>query len=373
MTPLRASVQDVELTIRKVSEQAATMDDVVRLDIGQPDFGTPPVVTERMTAIVRDEEASYTSLRGIKPLREAIAGYESRKVPVEPDRVTVTTGGTGGLYCLFNALLDSGETILANDPSWPPYRLIGQVSPGGLDQVAFIGDDGSVNADAVRDAIHDGTQALLVNTPENPTGRVYTREQLETLGGIAAEHDLTIIADEVYDRLVYGREHVSIADLYPDRTVIVNSVSKSYAMTGWRVGWVAAPTRDLAGAVGKVNRATTACPNAMGQHAARIALQEADDYVAAMRETYHERRDYVLDRIHDLGWDCVAPDGAIYAFPDTGRDAWDVTWELLDEAGVAVVPGTPHGDSSGTHIRLCFGSADRDALEDGFDRIAATL
>ncbi|MDY6768541.1 MAG: aminotransferase class I/II-fold pyridoxal phosphate-dependent enzyme, partial [Candidatus Nanohaloarchaea archaeon] len=224
--------------------------------------------------------------------------------------------------------------------------------------------------EAIREAITGDTELLLLNTPENPTGRVYTEEQIRVLGEIAAEHDLYIIADEVYDHLLYGgEEHVSPAEFFPDRTILVNSMSKNFAMTGWRLGWVAARNEALIHELGKVNRAATACPNHPAQMAALTALQEAQDYVEDMRATFEERRDLTMAHIDELGWDAVTPHGAIYAFPDVGRDSWDFAHELLEAEGVAVIPGAAAGDDSATKVRICFGSVTADEIDEGFERM----
>ncbi len=345
------------------------MDDVVRLDIGQPDFDTPQTVKERMATIVQEDTPTYTSLWGIPELRNAIASFEGHKAPFSGEHVMVSTGGIGALFCILDTLLDHGDTAVTNDPCWSPYRMIIGATPGQHRQVSYIDDTGQVQESAIRNVIDDTTKLLILNTPENPTGRVYTKEQVQHIGEIAEDEDLYIIADEVYDQLLYDAEHCSPANLFPDRTIVVNSLSKNFAMTGWRIGWAAATNEELIHDIGKVNRATTACPNYLSQQAALIALQEAQDYTAEMRRAYHERRDLVMNHIHELGWDCISPDGAIYVFPDVGQDSWDFANNLLETEGVAVVPGEPAGPSSDTHIRICFGSASQEQLTEGFNRI----
>ncbi|MFB6294488.1 MAG: pyridoxal phosphate-dependent aminotransferase [Candidatus Nanohaloarchaea archaeon] len=369
---LRSSIQDAEFSVRDISEKAERMDDVVRLDIGQPDFRTPDVVRERVADAVMEEHITYTSLWGIPGLREAAADYESWKMPVDAENIMVTTGGIGALHCIMTGILDSGQSILMNDPAWMPYSLIARVSPGEAVQEPYFDDDGGVRTDALHDAVDSDTEMMLLNTPENPSGRVYTEEQVQQLGGFAAEHDLTIVSDEVYDHLVYGgAEHVSVAEYFPERTLVVNSMSKNFAMTGWRLGWVAARDENLIHELGKVNRAATACPNYLAQQAAVTALQEAQDYVEDMRATFEERRDLTMRHIEELGWDAVTPNGAIYAFPDVGRDSWEFAHELLEDAGVAVVPGAAAGPSSRTKVRICFGSVPVGQIDEGFERMKA--
>lgn len=369
MKPVRSSITDVHFSIRKISEKAATMDDVVRLDIGQPDFDTPDVVKERIHDVITDQPITYTSLWGIPQLREEIAAFEGHKADFTEEHVMVSTGGIGALYCILNAFLDLGDNVVVNDPSWSPYELLTAATPGTRNQVSYFDEAGEVREDAIRDTITDDTVAIILNSPENPTGRVYTEDQMKQLGEIAEDEDLYIVSDEVYDQLLYDGEHVSPARFFPDRTFVVNSMSKNFAMTGWRLGWTVMKNADLIHEVGKVNRATTACPNFLAQQAALIALQEAQGYAAAMRQEYRERRDLVMQHINDLGWDCVEPQGAIYAFPNVEQDSWDFALDLLEQEKVALVPGSPDGPSSDTNVRICFGSANKEQINEGFDRI----
>lgn len=346
------------------------MEDVVRFDIGQPDFGTPDPVREHISERVEQDHITYTPLWGVPELREAIVNFDQHRTDLTTDQVMATTGGMGALYCIINGMLDTGESFLTNDPAWAPYRMIAASSPGRMEQVPYF-EDGAVNADGIRAAITDDTQLMIINTPENPTGRVYAPDEVRELVDIAAEHDLYIIGDEVYNRILYGdATHVSPARFSPDRTFTVNSLSKNFAMTGWRLGWLTFPDADVVNELGKVNRATTACPNYLAQQAGIIALNETADYTTDMVEQYEARRDLVVERMAELGWDCVTPHGAIYAFPDVHRDSWDFALDLLEEAHVSVVPGEPFGTHSDTNVRLCFGSVGQDRLEDGFDRIA---
>lgn len=368
MRPPRQSLANIGFSVREISERAARHEDAVRFDIGQPDFGTPPVVKERVQEVVADHHITYTSLWGIDELRETIADQTGRD-DIAAEHVMVTTGGMGALYSIINGLVDTGDNFLVNDPSWAPYRMIAASSPGTMKRVPYF-TEGNINEAGIRDAITGDTVLMIINTPENPTGRVYTPDHLETLTDIASEHDLYIVGDEVYDRLLYGdATHTSPARFAPDRTFIVNSLSKNFAMTGWRLGWLTFPDAAIVEELGKVTRATTACPNYLAQQAALIALEEAGPYADAMVAEYQERRDIILDRVQGLGWDCVTPNGAIYAFPDVGRDSWDFANALLDQAGVSVVPGEPFGSHSDTHVRFCFGSVSTERLQEGFDRI----
>lgn len=371
MTPLRDQLTRATFSVREISEQAASIEDIVRLDIGQPDFSTPPEAVRAAQEAIKDGEVPYTALWGIEELREAVAGFESHKAGPSPDEVMVTTGGTGALFTAFEAITEPGEGILCNDPCWPPYGMVSAAATVRKDQVAFFDDDG-VAVDRVEAAVQDDTRALVINSPENPTGRVYSREDIEDLAGIAERQDLWLIADEVYDRLTYGCDHVSVAEVAPERTLTVNSTSKNFAMTGWRLGWLIAP-EEIRQQAGKANRGSTACPSFPAQHAALGALEGAQDYPTTMRADYAERVAVATDLLRDAGIEFVEPEGAIYLFPDVGQDSWELCRRLNSEGGVSLVPGTPSGEDSSTNVRLCFGSASEDELREGIRRLVDAL
>ena len=367
MKPIRPSVEQTTYSVREISEKASNMDDVVRLDIGQPDFDSPgPAKAAARSATTK--HITYTQLWGIDKLREAIADFESHKTEYTKDNIMVTTGGIGALYSVISTIAGHNETILFNDPCWSVYSMIMNASPATYRQTAFFGEN-SITPGYIEDAIDEDTKAIVVNNPQNPTGRLYSREELEAIASIAERNDLLIIADEVYDRLVYDDEHVPMASIAPERTLTINSMSKNFAMTGWRIGWVATKNTDLLHHLGKLNRATTACPNFLAQHAAHAALTEADGFVEEMRSTFKERRDVIADGLDQLGLDYVEPQGAIYIFPDVEKDSWQFARELLEKEKVSVVPGEPSGPGSDTHVRMCFGSVDTERIKEGIDRM----
>jgi aspartate aminotransferase len=371
MRKIRQSVLDAQYSVREISGKAEQLDDVVRFDIGQPDFDTPKAAKQAAKEAV-DQHITYTSLWGIQPLRDEIAAYEGHKADFDGENVMVTTGGIGALFSIFSTLCEPGEKILFNDPCWMVYSLISNASTATFSQTPYF-KDGKINKKGIRDAIDRNTKAIVINNPENPTGRVYSRDELETIIDIAAEHDLWVIGDEVYDHLTYGKEHVSVAEIAPERSIIVNSMSKNFAMTGWRIGWAACTHDDLIHQIGKLNRSTTACPNFIGQHAALAALQKSQSYVEEMRQQYQQRKQAIERHLDDMGLDYVDPDGAIYIFPNVGKDSWAFAEQLLQEAGVSVVPGEPCGNDSKQNIRICFGSVGRDDIDEGMQRLKSFL
>jgi aspartate/methionine/tyrosine aminotransferase len=372
MRKIRRSVREAAYSVREISELAATMDDVVHFDIGQPNFGTPDVAKTAAQRAIQQKDITYTPLWGIDDLRDEIARYESHKADPGRENVMVTTGGIGALYSIFATIAESGDSILFNDPCWPVYQMITRCSTASFSQTPYF-RDGGLDVDSIRQSITDKTAAIVVNNPQNPTGRVYDRDELEKIAAIARDEDIWLIGDEVYDRLTFGRDHVSVADVAPEQSLIVNSMSKNFAMTGWRIGWVLCPDEELLHHMGKLNRSTTACPNFVAQHASLRALQDATDYVETMREAYRERKDLVEQELEELGLSHVAPDGAIYVFPDVGEDSWTFARGLLREQKVAVVPGEPSGPSSDTNVRICFGSVGTERIREGMRRMKSYL
>ena len=372
MRPIRQSVRETDYSVREISEKAAKLEDIVRLDIGQPDFDSPQEAKDGARQALEDGGIGYTPLWGLDELRDEIADFESHKADYDRQNIMATTGGIGALYCIFSTLCEPGDSIIFNDPCWSVYPMLANCSTAELRQVPYF-SDGELDVEAIEDAVDDTTKAIVINSPENPTGRVYTREEIQTLAGIAERHDLRIIGDEVYDRLTYGRDHVSVAEVAPERSLVVNSMSKNFAMTGWRLGWVATTDTDLLHDMGKLNRSTTACPNFLAQHAAMAALRESQAYVEEMRQAYQARKEVIEDELDRLGLDYVEPEGAIYIFPDVGQDSWNFAERLMEEAKVSVVPGSPSGTASSTNVRICFGAVGQDRIREGMDRLGAFL
>ncbi len=368
MRDIRKSVKEGNYSVREISEEAGKKEDIVRFDIGQPSFDTPENVKKAAREVINEEKITYTSLWGIEDLRQEAADFESHKAKYNKENVMITTGGIGALYCVFSTLCNSGDNIVFSDPCWPVYSLISKSSTSELRQVPFI-KDGEINAEAIRSKIDNRTKAIVINSPENPTGRIYSREEIDELAEIARENDLWIIGDEVYDRLTYGREHVSVAEVAPKRSLIINSMSKNFAMTGWRIGWVATKSKELIHELGKLNRSTTACPNFVGQYAALEGLKNSKDYIEIMRQTYSERKKLIQEELDDIGIKYVNPEGAIYIFPDVERDSWKFSKELLDHAGVSVVPGEPSGRDSRNNVRICFGTVSKKEIKEGMRRM----
>lgn len=368
---------------RKADALAARGIDIVDFGIGEPDFAAPDVATEAAIRSLRDRQGQYIDPRGLPALRAAICEFEStrNRHAVDPSEIVVTAGSYGALSITARALLDEGDEVLLPEPFWGPYRsivhLVGAVPvpvPGKVADGQFTFD-----VEALRARVTGRTRAIVINTPNNPTGRVLSQGELSTIADIALEHDLWIIADEVYGQLVFdGSTHVSVATLSTEiaaRTVVATSLSKTFAMTGWRLGYCLAPA-NVAEVLARINQYNVRCPTSFVQYAAAAALNNAWDDLERMRRAYQVRRDLVVDRLARLpGVRTAVPEGTFYAFPripddwGTGKAFAD---RLLNEAGVVVSGGHGYGASAAQHIRISFATSEA-LLNEGFDRIDRML
>lgn len=358
---MKESIRNIELSIREISEKASKQEDVVRWDIGQPSFDTPEHVKEAARNSI-EEKQGYTPSKGLMELRKAVAEEESKKkgLSVEPENTMITTGGMEGLHAIFSARLSSEDSVMINDPSWGPYRLISAVNGNGFNQVKYF-EDGQLTGEAEKAA--ESSEMMIVNSPGNPTGKTLTERKARMLAELSERRNCFMVSDEVYWRLTFDREHVSPAR-FADDAAIIGSTSKNHAMTGWRIGWLTDSESNVDD-YNKVSRSMTASPNRVGQRAAIEALQN-DSHVEEMREEYRKRRDLVVERMNDLGWRFDKPEGAIYAFPEVGRDSWNLCLDMI-EKGVAMVPGEPFGTDSSESVRIAFGSTTVEEIEKGFN------
>jgi aspartate aminotransferase len=349
--------------------------DIVDLSQGDPDFVTPDHARDQAKQSLDDGETHYTASTGIERLRKAIAEKlrTDNDLPTDADRIAVTPGGKQALFEVLFALLDEGDEVVLLEPSWVSYEAIvtmcgGRVRQVGLDPATDFGL-GDANLEA---AVTDETTAILINTPSNPTGAVFDQANLQRIRDLAVDHDTWVVADEIYEKLVYDAEHVSIGSLdgMSERTVTVNGFSKSYAMTGWRLGYYDAPSALFEQAT-KVQSHTVTCATSFAQRGAVAALEGPQEPVAEMRETYRSRRDAAVKRLSEHGLNVTPPDGAFYLYlPVTADDDVALSERLLTEENVATTPGTAFG--VGGHIRLAY-TTPTDRLLEGIDRIAEYL
>jgi len=356
--------------------------DVIGLGAGEPDFNTPEPILRAAEEAMRAGYTKYTPSGGIPELKQAIVEKFRRDngLTYRPEQIVVTSGAKHALYNLFQVLIDPGDEVIIPAPYWVSY--IEQVKLAGGTPVIIRGEEErsfKVTPEQLRGAITGRTRAFLINSPSNPTGMVYSREELEALGRVCLEHGLVIISDEIYEHLIYGDQaHVSIARLGPqfyEQTIVINGVSKTYSMTGWRIGY-AAGNAEVIRAMTSLSSHSTSNPTSVAQYAALAALNGSQEPVREMKKAFKERRDYVVKRIRNIeGLRCLEPQGAFYAFVNVRdvveasgrfRDVDEWAKALLEEELVAVVPGSGFG--SPDHIRISYATS-MNQLEKAMDRI----
>ncbi len=362
--------------IRKFFDIAATMDDVISLGIGEPDFVTPAPILETGIRALREGETHYTSNSGLAELRQALSAHLNALYGVSYDaesELLITVGVSEALYLAANAVLDPGDEVIVPEPCFVSY--VPEVVLAGGEAVLVptsVEDDFQVTRAAVEQAVTSRTRAILLSYPNNPTGAVMTEECLLGIAALAEERDLLVISDEIYDQLVYGIEHVCFASLpgMRERTITLGGFSKNYAMTGWRIGYAAAPP-DILGAMRKIHQYTIMSAPTVAQEAAITALAEGKPYVDGMRAEYNRRRELIVGGLNELGLATFEPRGAFYAFPSveaSGMDDSALAERLLQEERVAVVPGSAFGPSGAGFVRCSYATA-YEKLEEALERM----
>jgi aspartate aminotransferase len=353
--------------------------DLVRLEVGEPDFETPDHITEAACDAARAGKTGYTANAGIPELRAAVADHmaDDYGVRVDADEVLVTTGAMEALHLAALCTVSPGDEVVFPTPAFPNYWVQARLADGVPTPVAMPAETGfALDADRLVDAIGPDTALVILPSPVNPTGRVFDPDAVRAVVDAAATHDAYVVADEVYLGLCYDRDPRGVAALtgHPEHVLTVNSCSKRYAMTGWRVGWLAG-TPDIVDQATKIRESTTSCAPSVSQHAAVAALTGPQAPADEMYDAFRERRDYVVDRVADVdGATCPRPEGAFYALLDLELpgSSLAVAKRLCRAYGVVLAPGEGFGDAASGHLRLSF-AAGLDTLETGFDRIEAAL
>lgn len=363
--------------IRRFFDIAATMDDVISLGIGEPDFITPDVVLEEGLASLQRGETHYTSNSGTMQLRVAIARHLERLYGVSYDpalEILVTVGVSEAMYLALTAILNPGDEVIVPQPCFVSYAAGVSLAGGTPVPIATrVENNFQVTADEIESAITRRTKAVLLGYPNNPTGAVLERETLAAIAEVARRHDILIISDEIYDRLVYGIDHVCVPTLEGmwERTILLGGFSKAYAMTGWRLGYAAAPS-ELLGAMAKIHQYTIMSAPTTAQMAALAALEQGEEAVEEMRQKYDRRRRLIVDGLNALGLNCFEPRGAFYAFPSirgSGMDDAEFAERLLQEERVAVIPGRAFGVGGAGYVRCSYATS-YEKIEKALERIA---
>ena len=358
----------------------ATGRSVIHLEIGEPDFDTPANIREAAKRALDDGFTHYPPFLGLPALREAIAADASARkgISVGADRVVVTPGAKPIMYYAMLALVEPGDEVIVPDPGFPIYESMTRFS-GGVPVALPIrqANDFRADLDELESLVTPRTRMLVLNSPANPTGGLFTREDIERIADLALRHDLVVMADEIYGRIVYEGEHVSIASLpgLLDRTIILDGFSKTYAMTGWRLGYAILP-EPLIAPYGRLIINSVSGTSAFSQVAAVEALTGPQDEVEAMVAEFKGRRDLVVDGLNEIpGITCIQPHAAFYVFPDisgTGLDGAELARRLLNEVGVCVLAGTAFGGVGRDHVRISYANS-RPNLTEALARIRSVV
>jgi len=356
--------------------------DLIHLELGRPVEDTPDHIKEATVAALRAGHVHYSDLQGLPQLRAALAERMGREngLTLSPDEILVTNGLTQASYAAFTAFLDPGDEAILLSPHYPQH--IGKIElAGGVPVFAPLDadDNYSIKRALIEPKITDRTRIIALVNPCNPTGRVYTRAELQELADLAVEHNLLILSDEVYDRIVYdGARHVSIASLpgMRERTITMSAFTKAYAMDGWRLGWLACDKALMPGPM-KITTSEVTHVNTFIQHGALAAVTGPTEVLAQMVDDDRARRDLVVSRLNQMpGVVCPSPEGTIYAWPDvsgTGLPAQTLAERLMDETGVVVEAGSFYGPEGEGRLRICFGAQTLEVLETAMDRMSRFL
>jgi len=348
--------------IRRFFDLLASMEGVISLGVGQPDFVTPNHIRQAAIKSIEDGETNYTSNYGLVELRAAISRHLQRLYGVHYDsgtEIIVTAGVSEGLNIALEAIIDPGDEVLSPDPGYVAYLPCVQLAGGAYIHVPTRAEDGfALRPEELEQRITPRTKALLIGYPANPTGAVMSRDVMMAVAEIVDKHNLFVISDEIYDRLVYGIEHVCFSTLpkMKDRTILMGGFSKAYAMTGWRLAYTCARS-ELTEAMMKVHQYVMMSAPTPAQYAALQALNAGEEDVRGMVGEYDRRRQLVVSGLNEMGLRCAEPHGAFYAFPNIGSTGMnDETFaeRLLMEERVAVIPGSAFGEAGAGHVRICY-------------------
>jgi len=352
-------------------------DDAVQFGLGEPDFQPPEIAIEAFSKAMKDGKNKYTTTAGLPALRQKIAEMWHHRIPeLNASNVCITMSGTNGLLDIFLALVGPGDNVLIPEPYFPLYPSDVVICGGEPNLYPCTFENGFVpTIEDLESRVDENTVAVLYNFPSNPTGGNVTASQRDELVAFASEHDLWLITDEVYDRIVYDGQHVSFLGAGYDRVIMVQSFSKTFAMTGWRIGYILSSDQEAMAQLTKMQYYVTACSNDAMQHAVLEALEEAPDYPRKMCAEFKTRRDLICERLNAMpGVSCHVPTGAFYVFPKVdvpGMNSEEIAMALL-EGGVLCSPGTAFGAAGEGHLRFAY-TIGREDIDMGMDRVEVVL
>ncbi|MCD8362537.1 MAG: aminotransferase class I/II-fold pyridoxal phosphate-dependent enzyme [Lachnospiraceae bacterium] len=361
--PLSSTIREIKPSgIRKFFDLVSEMEDAISLGVGEPDFDTPWHIRDEGIYSLERGRTFYTSNAGLKELKEEIANYLARRIHVSYDyrnEVLVTVGGSEGIDIAMRAMLDPGDEVLIPQPSYVSYEPCA-VLAGGKPVIIELKAENEfrLTPEEILEKLTDRTKLLVLPFPNNPTGAIMEREDLEAIAKVIIEKDIFVLTDEIYSELSYKGEHVSITSIpgMRERTILINGFSKAYAMTGWRLGYACGPA-EIISQMTKIHQFAIMCAPTTSQYAAVEALRNGDEDVAMMREAYDQRRRYLVHAFKEMGLTCFEPYGAFYIFPcikEFGMTSEEFAARFLQEEKVAVVPGTAFGDCGEGFLRISY-------------------
>ena len=374
--PLSKAITEIQPSgIRRFFDAASTMSNVISLGVGEPDFDTPWHVREEGIYSLEKGRTFYTGNSGLLELREEIGRYLDRRfgLSYSVDEILVTVGGSEAIDIGFRTMLDPGDEVIIPEPCYVSYLPCVKLAGGVPVRLPLEEKDQfKLTKEKLLSAITDKTKILVLPFPNNPTGAILNREELQIIADIVKEHDLFVMSDEIYSELNYEGGHVSIASIpgMRERTIVINGFSKSYAMTGWRLGYAAGP-KEIMKQMLKIHQFVIMCAPTTSQYAAIEALRNGDEDVRRMRESYDERRRFLVNALNEMGLPCFEPKGAFYVFPNIsayGMTSEEFARRLLEQERVAVVPGTAFGECGEGFLRISYAYS-IDNLKKALDKI----
>lgn len=371
---VNSKVKQIEISgIRKFFNMVADYKDVISLTIGQPDFATPQHVKEAGIRAIEENYTTYTHNAGIYELREAACQFMNDKYSLtyNPDHeVIVTVGASQAIDCTFRTLLEEGSEVILPSPVYPGYEPLIKLAGGIPIYVDTTKNQFKLTAELLKPYLTDKTRCIVLPYPSNPTGVTLDAHELKEIADLVRGRNLFILSDEIYSELVYGKKHTSIANFLREQTIVINGLSKSHSMTGWRVGLLFAP-EVVSKHLLKVHQYNVSCATSVAQKAAIEALTVGKDDADVMKKSYEERLNYVYQRLINMGFDVVKPDGAFYLFPSIKKfkqTSFDFALSLVKNAGVALVPGSAFSKYGEGYVRLSY-AVSMEQLVEAMDRI----
>ncbi|MGM7720120.1 aminotransferase A [Metabacillus sp. Hm71] len=371
---VNSKVRQIELSgIRKFFNMVANYEDVISLTIGQPDFDTPQHVKDAGIAAIEQNYTTYTHNAGFIELREAASEYLRKKYDLNyspEDEVIVTVGASQAIDCTFRTLLEEGSEVILPSPVYPGYEPLIKLAGGTPIYVDTTENKFKLTAELLTPFITEKTRCIVLPYPSNPTGVTLEDDELQAIAELVKGKDIFILSDEIYSELVYGKQHRSIARYIREQTIVINGLSKSHSMTGWRVGLLFAPAAVTKHLI-KVHQYNVSCASSVSQKAAYEALTAGFDDAKTMKDSYQDRLEYVYNRLVNMGFDVVKPDGAFYLFPSIKRfnqTSFDFALSLVEKAGVALVPGSAFSKYGEGYVRLSYAYS-MERLKEAMDRI----